>query len=75
MAFSNQLIKSAPNSYRIIGTAENIASNGERSQTLQSQTCGPIERKGYWAAIDTRKDDDWKILMLTLNVIPAPSSQ
>jgi uncharacterized protein (TIGR02246 family) len=73
--FNKQLIKTAPNSYRIIGTAENIASNGEWSQTLQGQTGGPIERKGYWAAIDTRQGDDWKILILSLNVIPASSSQ
>lgn len=72
--FSNHLIKTAPNSYRIIGTAENIASNGEWSQTLQGQVGGPIQRKGYWSAIDTREGNDWKILMLTVNVTPAPSS-
>lgn len=73
--FSNHLIKTAPNSHRIIVTAENIAFNGEWSQTLQGQSGGPIERKGYWGAIDTRQGDDWKILMLTVNVTPAPSSQ
>ena len=74
--FSNHLIKTDPNSYRIVGTAENIASNGERSQTLQGQAGDPIQRKGYWSAIDTRAGNDWKILMLTVNVItPAPSSQ
>jgi hypothetical protein len=73
--FSNHLIKTAPNSHRIIVTAENIAFNGEWSQTLQGQSGGPIQRKGYWGAIDTRQGNDWKILMLTVNVTPAPSSQ
>ena len=70
--FSNHLIKIDPNSPRIIGTAENIALNGEWSQTLQGQTGGPIQRKGYWASIDTRQGNDWKILMLTPNVTPEP---
>jgi uncharacterized protein (TIGR02246 family) len=69
---SNHLIKTAPNSHRIIGTAENIAINGEWSQTLQGQSGAPIERKGYWGAIDARQGNDWKILMLTVNVTPAP---
>jgi ketosteroid isomerase-like protein len=71
---NNHLIKTAPNSHHIIGTAENIAFNGEWSQTLRGQSGGPIERKGYWGAIDTRQGNDWKILMLTVNVTPAPSS-
>ena len=70
--FSNHLIKTAPNSHRIIVTAENIAFNGEWSQTLQGQSGGPIQRKGYWGAIDTRQGNDWNILMLTVNVTPAP---
>jgi len=70
--FSNHLIKTAPNSHRIIVTAENIAFNGEWSQTLQGQSGGPIERKGYWGAVDTRQGNDWNILMLTVNVTPAP---
>ena len=36
--FSNQLIRTDPNSPRFIGTADNIASNGEWSQTVQGQT-------------------------------------
>jgi uncharacterized protein (TIGR02246 family) len=71
--FSNHLIKTDSNSPRIIGTAENIALNGEWSQTLQGQTGGPIQRKGYWGAIDTRQGNDWKILMLTPNVTPEPA--
>lgn len=61
--FGNHLIKSDPNSPRIIGTAENIASNRQWSQTLQGQNVGPIQRQGYWAAIDTRQGNDWKILI------------
>jgi uncharacterized protein (TIGR02246 family) len=72
--FSNHLIKTAPNSHRIIVTAENVAFNGKWSQTLQRQSGGPIERKGYWGAIDTRQGNDWKILMLTVNVNPAPAA-
>ena len=72
--FSNQLIRTDPNSPRFIGTADNIADNGEWSQTLQGQTGGPIQRKGYWSAIDTRQGNDWKILMLTLNVTPEPAT-
>ena len=70
--FSNHFIKTAPNSHRIVVTAENIAFNGEWSQTLQGQSGGPLERKGYWGAIDTRQGNDWNILMLTVNVTPAP---
>jgi len=67
---TNQHQKSSP---RIVGTAENIALNGEWSQTLQGQSGGPIQRKGYWGAIDTRQGNDWKILMLTPNVTPEPA--
>ena len=72
--FSNQLIRTDPNSPRFIGTADNIASNGEWSQTVQGQTGGPIQRKGYWSAIDTRQGNDWKILMLTINVTLEPAT-
>jgi uncharacterized protein (TIGR02246 family) len=71
--FSNHSIRTDPDSFRIIGTAENIATNGEWSQTLQGQTGDPIQRKGYWSAIDTRQGNDWKILMLTPNVTPEPA--
>jgi hypothetical protein len=57
--FSNHLIETDPKSFRIIGTAGNIASNGAWSQTLQGQAGGPIELKGYWASIDTRQGNDW----------------
>jgi ketosteroid isomerase-like protein len=66
--FSHHLIKTDPNSPRIIGTAENIASNGEWSQTLQGQAGGPTQIKGYRSEI--REGDDWKIRMLTINVAP-----
>ena len=62
------------NSPHSIGTAGNERYNtGEWSQTLQGQTGGPIQRKGYWGAIDTRQGNDWKILMLTPNVTPEPA--
>jgi ketosteroid isomerase-like protein len=55
---SNHLAKTAPNFHRTIGTAENIAFNGEWSQTLQGQ--------------GGQRGNGWKILMLTANVTSAP---
>jgi uncharacterized protein (TIGR02246 family) len=69
----NHLSKKDPNSPRFIGTADNVASNGEWSETGQGQTGEPIQIKGYWSAIDTREGNDWKIRMLTWNITPAPA--
>ena len=71
---SNHISKKDPNSPRIIGTADNIASNREWSETLQGQTGGPFKLKGYWSSIDTREGDAWKIRMLTYNITPAPAA-
>jgi uncharacterized protein (TIGR02246 family) len=68
----NRTSKRDPNSPRIIGTADNIASNGEWSETRQGKTGEPIQIKGYWSSIVTREGDDWRILMLTSNITPAP---
>jgi uncharacterized protein (TIGR02246 family) len=78
---SNFIGKKDPHSPRILGTADNIALNGEWSETLQGQSGEPFQLKGYWSAIDTREGDGWKIRMLTYNLTPAttatttPSSQ
>ena len=69
---SNHLIKTAPNSHRIIVTAENIAFNGEWSQTLQGKNGEPIPLKGYWSVIFVRQGEDWKILVDAFNVTPPP---
>jgi uncharacterized protein (TIGR02246 family) len=55
-------------SLRIIGTADNIAANGEWSQTLQGKNGEPITIKGYWAAIFVREGDDWKCRLDAYNV-------
>jgi uncharacterized protein (TIGR02246 family) len=70
---SNHIGKLDPNSPRIIGTADNIASNGDWSLTVQGKTGDPIQLKGYWSDIDTREGNDWKIRMLTYNVTPPPA--
>ena len=69
---SNHIIKVDPNSFRVVGTADKIASNGEWSHTIQGKDWGPIDQKGYWLAIDTREGDAWKIWMLAYNVTPPP---
>jgi uncharacterized protein (TIGR02246 family) len=69
----NHTSKKDPTSPRIVGTADNIASNGEWSETGQVETGDPIHIKGYWSAIDTLEGDDWKIRMLTYNITPASS--
>ena len=68
----NHISKKDPNSPRFIGTADNVASNGEWSETGQGQTGEPIQIKGYWSTIDTREGDGWKIRMLTWNITPPP---
>ncbi|MBV8970470.1 MAG: nuclear transport factor 2 family protein [Verrucomicrobia bacterium] len=57
-------------SLRIIGTADNIAANGEWSQTLQGKNGEPISVKGYWAAIYVREGDDWKCRLDAFNLTP-----
>jgi hypothetical protein len=68
----NHLTKLDPNSLRVIGTADNIAVNGEWSEIGQPKTGESIPIKGYWSAIKTREGDGWKIRVLTANITPAP---
>jgi uncharacterized protein (TIGR02246 family) len=60
------------NSPRFIGTAENVASNGDWTEIAPGPTGEPIQIKGYWSAIDIREGDGWKIRMLTWNMTPPP---
>ena len=60
-------------SLRIIGTADNIAANGEWSQTLQGKNGEPIPLKGYWSVIFVRQGEDWKILVDAFNDHPPPA--
>jgi uncharacterized protein (TIGR02246 family) len=69
----NYISKKDQNSPRFVGTADNVASNGEWSQTVQGETGEPIQIKGYWSALDTREGDAWKIRILTWNITPAPA--
>jgi uncharacterized protein (TIGR02246 family) len=64
-----------PNSLRLIGAADNIASNGDWSEIAQGPTGEPIRIKGYWSAIDIREGDGWKIRMLTWNMTPPPPAE
>jgi uncharacterized protein (TIGR02246 family) len=70
---SNHTTKGDPNSFRIVGTADKIASNGEWSETDEPPNGKPFQLKGYWLAIDTREGDDWKIWMVAAYTTPAPS--
>jgi ketosteroid isomerase-like protein len=65
---SNHMSKHDPNSFRIVGTADKIAANGEWSETDQPPNGKPFQLKGYWSAIDTREGDAWKIWMLAYNI-------
>jgi len=46
----NHIGKKDPNSPRFIGTTDNVASNGEWSETGQGETGEPIQIKGYWSS-------------------------
>ena len=70
----NRTSKRDPNSPRIIGTADNIASNGEWSETRQSKTGETIQIKGYWSSVVTREGGSWKVRMVTSNITPAPAA-
>jgi ketosteroid isomerase-like protein len=71
---SNKLSKGDQNPPRIIGTADNIASSGEWSVTIQGKTGDPIQLKGHFSSILTREGNDWKIRMSTWNVTPAQTA-
>jgi uncharacterized protein (TIGR02246 family) len=64
---------SKTDSLRIIGRADNIAANGEWSQTLQGKNGEPIPIKGYWSVIFVRQGEDWKILVDAFNDHPPPA--
>ena len=69
---SNHIVKVDPNSLRVVGTADKIASNGEWSDTWQGKGWGPIDEKGYWSNIFTREGDAWKIWISAANKTPPP---
>jgi uncharacterized protein (TIGR02246 family) len=71
---SNHIHKLNSNSARIIDTAGNVTLNGEFSVTVKGKTGGPIPVTGYWSEVDTREGNDWKILMHTFSITPAPAA-
>ena len=70
--FSNHILKGDPNSFRVVGTADKIASNGEWSETLEPPNGKPFQLKGYYLAICTREGDAWKIWISAANKTPPP---
>ena len=70
--FSNHIDKVDPNSFRVIGTADKIASNGEWSLTVEPRNGKPLQLNGYWLATFTREGDAWKLWMEAYNVTPPP---
>ena len=72
--FSNHIAKADQYCPHIIGTAGNeMWWNGEWSQTIEGQTGGPIQLKGYWTSIVVREGDAWKDRMQIANTTPAPA--
>jgi uncharacterized protein (TIGR02246 family) len=74
MHFSNHLITVDQFSPHIIGTVSDVEwATGEWSLTIQGQNGGPMQLKGYWAAIKVREGYDiWRIRMLAFNLTPPP---
>jgi len=72
---SNHISKRDQYSPHIIGTTgEEAWSNGEWSLTLQGQSGGPIQVKGYWSSVDVREGDAWKDRMQIWNLTPPPAT-
>ena len=74
--YSNHLNKDDQGSPHIIGTAgDEVWRTGQWTFTLQGESSGPIQLKGYWGAINVREGETWKIRMLTFNVTPPPAAE
>jgi hypothetical protein len=56
-----------------VGTVDNVAVNGDWSETDQ-QGKASVQLNGYWSAIYVRAGDTWKIRWLTYNVSPTPTT-
>jgi uncharacterized protein (TIGR02246 family) len=70
--YSNRTTKIDPNSFRVVGTADKIAYNGEWSHTRQVKGGDPVQQKGHFLAIRIREGDAWKIWMSAYNITPPP---
>ena len=71
---SNHVDKTDPKSPRIVGTADQIAQNGEWSGTFEPPNGKPFQLKGYWANLVVREGDAWKIWRSASWVTPAPAA-
>ena len=73
--FSNHIAKPDQYSPHIVGTAGNeMWWNGGWNVTLQGQTCGPKQAKGYWTSIVAREGDTWKDRMQISITALAPAA-
>jgi ketosteroid isomerase-like protein len=73
--FSNHVAKPDQYSPHIINTDGNeMWWNGEWNVTLQGQTGGPKQAKGYWTSIVVREGDTWKDRMQISIVAQAPDA-
>ena len=67
-----------PTSPHPIGSDGNgVWENGEWSSAIapRGEDCGPRQIRGYFASVNVREGDHWKIRMLTSNVAPARPQQ
>jgi ketosteroid isomerase-like protein len=75
--FSNHLITIDQNSPHVIGTDGNENwENGEWSCTItvQGQSGGPVQLKGYHSSIAVREGGVWKKRLITWNITPPPAA-
>ncbi len=73
--FSNHITKVDPDSPHAIGaTGNDMWATAEWNVTIQGQSGGPIQLKGYWGAIKAREGDTWKTRMGCYNITPAPAA-
>jgi uncharacterized protein (TIGR02246 family) len=70
---SNRLSKA--DEFHFLSAADKeVWTTGEWSETLQSKSGGPMQVKGYWAAIKVHEGGVWKERLETWNVTPAPAA-
>jgi uncharacterized protein (TIGR02246 family) len=64
-----------PTSPHPIGADGNgVWENGEWSSAIapRDEDCGPRQIRGYFALVEVRQGDTWKVRMATYNLTPAP---
>jgi hypothetical protein len=71
--FSNSHGKADPDSPHVGVTANEMWATGEWINTVKGANFGPVDQKGYWAALYVREGDTWKKQLLIWNVTPAPA--